>query len=161
MNEVVAITPIDALPMAQALRDSHAAMALLRFAHVLGACLLAGGVILFDLRVLGVNGSLSLRALARHLLPPAWLALLLMVPSGLLMFVTRATELLGSGVFLAKMLLLFALGFVAVGFQLGPWRHADAWDVYAPAPRAAKLLALASLLGWLAVLACGVLLRPG
>ena len=160
MNEVVAVTPIDALPVAAALRDSAFALPLLRLLHITGACVLAGGVILFDLRVLGVNRSLSVRALARHLLPPAWIALVVMVPTGLLMFVTRASELLTSGVFVAKMGLLFALGCVAVGFQLGPWRGADAWDVSRPAPAAARLLALVSLAGWLAVLGCGVLLRP-
>ena len=135
-------------------------MPLLRVVHVFGACVLAGGVVLFDLRVLGLNRSVPVRALARHLLPPALIATALMLPTGLVMLVTRATELLLSGVFLAKMLLLFGLALVAVTFQLGPWRTAQGWDAGATAPPAARLLALVSLLGWLAVLACGALLRP-
>lgn len=135
-------------------------MVALRFLHVAGACVVAGGVLLFDLRVLGINRSLSPRLLARHLLPPALLAMAVMLPTGLLMFVTRATGLMTDGVFLAKMLLLFSLGLVAVLFQLGPWQKVDSWPDDAPAPFAARLLALVSLLGWLGVLGCGVLLRP-
>ena len=152
------VIPIDALPFVQSLRDG-AAMDVLRFAHLGAACVLVGGVVLFDLRVLGLNRHLSLRMLASHLLPPALLATAVMVPTGLVMFITRATGLMSSGVFIAKML-LFALALVAVVFQLGPWRQVDAWPDDAPAPASARLLALASLLGWLAVVACGVLLRP-
>ena len=145
--------------MVQALRDGPL-LIWLRVAHVLGACVLVGAVLLFDARVLGVNRSLSLRGLSRHLLLPAVAMLAIVVPSGLLLFITRASELLASGVFLVKILLLFAIPLLAAGFMLGPWRGVAAWDSNAHAPAMARLLALLSIVGWLVVVVCGVMLRP-
>ena len=156
MQDIIPITPIDALPMVQALRESGW-LAAMRAVHLLGVSLLVGGVLLFDLRVLGLARALPLRALAAHLLPFAVLGFALAAGSGLLLFATRASELLGSGVFLAKLCLIFLMGINAVAFHMGPWRHADDWHDTG-VPTLARLLIAASALGWIGVLACGAIL---
>jgi len=155
MQEVIAVTPIDALPMVQALRDSGW-IDVVRTVHLLGVSLLVGGVLSFDLRVLGLGRGLAPRALGAHLLPLAVLGFALAASSGLLLFATRASELLISAVFLSKLCLIFLMGANAVLFHLLSWRHVEHWRD--GAPPLARLLVAVSALGWMAVLACGAVL---
>jgi len=110
---------------------------------------------MFDLRLLGCGRSLPVQALARHLLPWSWFGLLLIVPSGLLMFSTQP-ELLDNRVFVLKLALIAAAGVNALAFHAGPWRSAEHWGAAPPAP--ARLHGGASLLLWIGVIACGRLL---
>jgi hypothetical protein len=115
-------------------------------------------VFFFDLRVLGLVRSLSVRALARLLLPWSWGALLVIAPTGLAMFAVNAEALLDSRPFKLKMALLLGAGLNAVFFLTGPYQTVRQWDQGAPAPIAAKLSAIASLALWTGVIACGRLL---
>jgi hypothetical protein len=116
---------------------------------------LVGAAAMFDLRLLGFGRTLPVQALARHLLPWSWFGLLLIVPSGLLMFSTQP-ELLDNDVFVLKLALIAAAGVNALVFHAGPWRGAADWSAGAPAW--ARLHAALSLLLWIAVIACGRLL---
>ena len=154
MNEVRAIA-IDQLPLAVAMRESTWLFPAASAVHLAGVALLVGAVVAFDLRVLGVSPRVPVEHLARHLLPLAVAALVLIVPTGLAMFAAKASDLLASRLFTIKMGLLFAHLVNAVLFHAGPYRSSRTWQVDVPAPAAAKACALASLVGWLAVLACG------
>ena len=120
--------------------------------HIVGFTVLVGAAAMFDLRLLGFGRTLPVQALARHLLPWSWFGLLLIVPSGLLMFSTQP-ELLDNDVFVLKLALIVAAGVNALVFHAGPWRGA-AGDP-AGAPARARLHAARSLLHGLALLASG------
>ena len=62
-------------------------------AHIIGFSVLVGTVVAFDLRVLGLSKSISVRVLARHLLPWSVGALVVIVPTGLLLFLAQASGL--------------------------------------------------------------------
>jgi hypothetical protein len=124
--------------------------------HIAGFTLLVGAVAMFDLRVLGCGRELPVRVLARHLLPWSAGSMLLVLPSGLLLFAAEAPDLAGNRVFLLKLLLMAGAGLNALAFHAGPYRQAERWPAHAP-PRA-RLQAALSLLLWLAVIACGRLL---
>ncbi|MBX3665257.1 MAG: hypothetical protein KF834_06200 [Burkholderiales bacterium] len=126
--------------------------------HIIGFVTLAGGIIVLDLRLLGLSKALPVRALAGHVLPWSIGALLLIVPSGLLMFIAHAGDLVGNTAFIAKMVLLLCAGANAAAFHAGVFRGVDAWNTGDGVPAAAKLHALISLLIWTGVLACGRLL---
>jgi hypothetical protein len=133
---------------------------LVEIVHIVGFTVLVGAVAMFDLRLLGVGRTrpakaLPVQALARHLLPWTWAALLLIVPSGVLLFATQP-ELLDNRAFLLKLALIGAAGCNALAFHVGPWRAAAGWPV--KAPLRARLHAALSLLLWVAVIACGRLL---
>ncbi|MGA7984646.1 MAG: DUF6644 family protein, partial [Burkholderiales bacterium] len=117
--------------------------------------LLVGSIAVFDLRLLGLSRSLSVRRLAAHLLPWTAASFLLIVPSGLLMFLARAQELIGSPLFALKMMLLLAAGTNAALFHAAVFRGAAAWDVDAPPPWQARVCAGVSLLIWVSVIVCG------
>ena len=149
---------IEGLPVAQAMRHWLWLYPGVEIVHILGFVLLVGSIAMFDLRLLGFSRTISVPALARHLLPWTLGALLLIVPSGLLMFSAHATDFVGNPVFVLKMVLLIAAGTNAAAFHMGTYRSVARWERDRPAPLAAKLHAAASLLLWAAIIACGRLL---
>jgi hypothetical protein len=110
---------------------------------------------MFDLRVLGISKRIPVRLLAAHLLPWSIASLLLIVPAGLLMFVSDAAALVSNPAFILKMTLLLLAGANALSFHLGPFRSVAGWDTNIPAPLSAKAHAVLSLMLWAAIVACG------
>jgi hypothetical protein len=125
--------------------------------HIVGIGLLFGSIAVLDLRLLGFSRGISARRLAGHVLPWTAGSFLLIVPSGLLMFTAHATEFVQSDVFVVKMLLILAAGVNAALFHTVVFKGSQAWDTSAP-PAGARASAAASLLLWIAVIACGRLL---
>lgn len=150
--------PVEALPFARAMRESLWLYPAVEVVHIVGFVVLVGSVLMFDLRVLGLNKQLSVRALARHLLPWSWAALVLIVPTGFLMFTAHANDFLANKAFQLKMALLMTAGLNAIAFHTGPYQSVKDWDCGVPAPLAAKASVAASIVLWLAVIACGRLL---
>jgi hypothetical protein len=144
-------------PFSDALQHSPAYPTIVTL-HIVGFVMLVGAVAVFDLRVLGFGKGIPVRALARLCLPWAVLSLVLVVPTGLLMFIAYSAPLLGSGEFLAKLILLTVAAILAILFHNGPYGSVDAWNVDAPAPLAARLLCAASLINWTAVIFLGRML---
>lgn len=149
---------IEALPVAAAMREWLWLYPAVEIVHILGFVLLAGSIAMFDLRLLGFSKAIPVPALARHLLPWTLGALILIVPSGLLMFAAHAAEFVENPVFVTKMMLLMAAGANALAFHAGTYRSVALWDRDRPAPAAAKLHAAASLALWASIIACGRLL---
>ena len=142
-------------PIGSAMRESLWLFPAVETVHIAGFSILVGSVVLFDLRILGFSRALPVRLLARHLLPWSMGALLLIVPSGLMMFSSAATELIDNRAFLIKMLLLVLAGANAAAFHLRWFRGAAAGDQHAPAPGGARLQAAASILLWVSIITCG------
>jgi len=117
-----------------------------------------GAVALFDLRLLGFSPTVSIRSLERHLLPWAWAALLLIVPSGVAMLSAHATEFAANPAFRIKLVLIAFAGINAIAFHTGVYRSVSSWDQHQPTPAAAKASAALSLALWLGVIACGRLI---
>ena len=144
------------LPLALALREHAWLYPVVETLHILGFSVLVGAVAMFDLRVLGFGRQLPVTALARHLLPWSAGSMLLVVPTGLLLFIADPLALLANRVFLLKLGLILAAGLNALVFHAGPYRHADDWP--RRAPPAALLHALLSLALWIGVVASGRLI---
>ncbi len=158
-TEVVPVPGIEALPFAVALREDGFLLGCIQAVHLIGVALLAGPVIAFDLRLLGLNKHISVEHLARHLLPLAVAALVLIVPTGLAMFAAHAPDYLANRIFALKMLLFFLGGVLAIVFHTGPYRSVSTWPAHTAPPWPARACAAASLGGWCAVIVCGALLR--
>jgi len=152
------VTPAAALaasPLAMALRGSTGLHAAVASVHLVGVALLVGSIAVLDLRLLGLSRALPLRRLAAHVLPWTAASFLLILPSGLLLFLARAEELIGSPLFALKMLLLLAAGTNAAVFHATVFRGASGWDVDAPPPWQARAAAALSLAIWISVIVCG------
>jgi hypothetical protein len=128
-------------------------------AHIVGFVVLVGAAVMFDLRLLGVSAaSLSARAMAHHLLPWARSALIVVVPSGALMFAAHATEFVDNPAFRLKLILLAGAGLNAWLFHRKTFLSVAAWDRERPAPACARAAAAVSLLLWAGVIAAGRLI---
>jgi len=149
---------VEGLAIAKAMRDMPWLYAAAGILHILGFVTLVGCVAVFDLRVLGLSKGIPVRALARHTLPWAVAALLVIVPTGLAMFAAHAAVLLASKVFQLKMALLLAAALNAAFFHTGPYVSVKSWDIDATAPLLARISVAVSLGLWAGVISCGRLL---
>jgi hypothetical protein len=136
--------------------SAHAALATV---HLLGVALLFGSAAMLDLRLLGVSRQIPVRMLARHVLPWSAAGLLLIVPSGVALFLAHAKEFIASPLFAAKMGLIVCALVNAGVFHAVTLRTADVWDSQEmrnlKPPPSARLAGALSLLLWAAVIACG------
>ena len=144
--------------MAAAIRQSAWLYPALEIAHILGFTVLVGAAAMFDLRLLGLSRRLPVTDMARHLLRWSRLSLLVVVPTGFMMFATNATALAANPTFRLKLILLAAAGLNAAVFHLFTARSVEGWNQDAATPFAAKLAALLSLTLWGGVISCGRLL---
>lgn len=150
--------PIEGLAIAKAMRENLWLYPSVEIVHIVGFTILVGSIVMFDLRVLGLSRTIPVRALGRHLLPWTFGALLLILPSGLLMFSAHAADFLGNRAFQVKMGLILAAAINAAMFHTGPYRTVESWDTGVAAPALARLSVAASILIWICVIACGRLL---
>lgn len=159
------MTPLGALEasgLGQAMRGWLWLYPAVETIHIVGIALLFGSIAVLDLRLLGFSRSISAKRLASHVLPWTAASFLLIVPSGLMMFVAHATDFIASPVFVLKICLIMAAGLNAAVFHAVAFRTIDVWDAdemrqLAPPP-AARAAGAISLLLWMSVIACGRLL---
>ena len=149
---------IEASALGQAMRQWLWLYPSVEIVHITGIALLVGSIAILDLRLLGLSRSLPVRRLAAHILPWSIASFVLIVPSGLAMFVAHANDLLSNPVFAVKMCLILLAGANAGVLHAGVFRSAGQWDVDVMPPLAARAAAGASLLLWVSVVACGRLL---
>lgn len=155
---MIPIAAIEASALGVAMRESGWLPTAVLTAHLVGVAALAGSIACVDLRLLGLWRRLSVRRLAARILPLTVASFLFIVPSGLMMFVARAGELVQDDVFALKISLIIAAGANAGVFHAGTFRGVPAWDVGRTPPPAASFAGALSLALWLSVIACGFLL---
>lgn len=131
---------------------------ILEILHILGFVVLVGAALMFDLRLLGVSSSISVIKLSRHLLPWSRRGLFLIIPSGFLLFITDAASLAANPVFWVKLTLIALAGINVLLFHQWVFTSSASWDTHISAPVVAKIIAVVSMLLWVAVISCGRLL---
>ena len=126
--------------------------------HILGFVILVGAAAMFDLRLLGLSRQLPVTDMAGHLLRLARLSLVVVVPSGALMFMAHATEMATNPAFRLKLLLIAAAALNAARFHRRVFKSVMNWNQNVAIPATAKGAAVLSLALWAGVIACGRLL---
>ncbi len=144
--------------LGEVMRRSAWMYPIVEIVHIAGFVLLVGAAVMFDLRVLGLGRGLAVTALARHLLRWSWAGLALVVPAGLMMFTTHATEFATNPAFQLKLALLAVAAANVAFFHLGPYRTVRAWDAAGEAPGTARAAAALSIAVWIGVITCGRLI---
>jgi hypothetical protein len=146
---------LEASRLAVYIRQSPLLFPVIEIVHIFGFVLLVGCAFLFDLRLLGISTRLPVKDVASHVLPWSRRSLVLVIPSGLLLFLSQAKALSTNGIFGLKLALIF-IAFANVGifhrYTLPRWNQSS------PVPLAAKAAAVISLLLWTAVISCGRLI---
>lgn len=126
--------------------------------HIVGFVVLVGAAFMFDTRLLGRSRDVPVSTLERHLLPWARWSLLLIAPTGAMMFAAHATEMADNPAFRLKLLLIAAALANAAVFHRWPFRVVGDWDTEVAGPRAARAAGVLSLALWTSVIACGRLI---
>jgi hypothetical protein len=96
--------------------------------------------------------------LGRHLLPWVWAGFCLNAVSGGLLFLSNPVEFAANPALAAKLGLIALAGINALYFQVRLAPAMDAWNSDTPAPAAARISALFSIVLWLGVIIAGRLM---
>jgi len=124
--------------------------------HTLGIVLVAGTIMLVDLRLLGLAlRSVPVAAVVERIVPWTLRGFALMFVTGALLFSSEAVKLYNSPAFRIKLVLLALAGLNALIFHQTVYRDAANWDQSAAAPIRARLTGLFSLAFWIAIIAAG------
>jgi hypothetical protein len=136
------------------LRQSTWAFPTLDTIHTLGIVLVAGTIMLVDLRLLGLGlRSVPITQLVARIVPATLWGFGLMLVSGGLLFSSEAVKMYHSPAFRIKVVLLALAGLNALIFHRTVYRDAVQWGPSAPAR--ARLAGLLSLIFWIAIIAAG------
>jgi hypothetical protein len=149
---------IETTGVAHAMRTWLWLYPIVEIVHIVGFVVLVGAAVMFDLRLLGVSPGLPASLMARHHLPWARAALLLVVPSGVLMFSAHATEFAANPAFRLKLVLIALAALNALAFHRGAFRSVSGWESHTAVPAPARAAAVISLALWVGVIAAGRLL---
>lgn len=126
--------------------------------HITSFSILVGTAVLFDLRLLGLSRKLPVTDCLRYVNVLARSSFLLILPSGLILFMVDATSMATNSAFLLKMLLLVLALANAWIFHRIILKSANAWNVGVHPPLKAKVAGVFSILLWVSVITCGRLI---
>lgn len=143
--------------LAVSIRQSPLLFPVIEVIHIIGFIVLVGSAFLFDLRLLGFGKKLSIKSVADYVLPWSRGSLILVIPSGILLFISQAKALSTNGVFGMKLILIL-IAFINAGifhrFTLTP---SSDWQI-SGTPPGAKAAAIISITLWISVITCGRLI---
>lgn len=141
---------------ATAIRESASLFPWLESIHVLAITAVMGLIAVVDLRLLGLRfRERPVSDLMAQVLPLTRAAFVVAAITGIGMFVTRASEYVQMTPFLMKVVLLgVALVNIWI-FHLLTVRDIKAWDTAVTMPAKVKFAGGASLVLWIAIVACG------
>lgn len=141
---------LEASALGHAARESLWLYPVASVAHVLAIAVLVGGILVFDLRVLGRAPGLPLAEAGRLILPLARAAFAVAAVSGLVMLAADATHIAANPAFLVKAVLILLAGANVALF------HVIAQpDLDAPVGGLTRAAAASSAVLWLLVAASG------
>jgi len=124
--------------------------------HTLGIVLVAGAIMIVDLRLLGLGlRSVPVTDLVSRVVPLTRWGFGLMIVSGVLLFSSEAVKMYYSPAFRIKLILLALVGVNALVFRRMIYRDVANWDGASVVPREARLAGLLSLVFWIAIIAAG------
>jgi hypothetical protein len=150
------IAALEASGLATGIRNSLYLFPLIESAHVVGLTMVFGTILIIDLRLLGLASTQrTFTAIASDVFKWTWLAFVVTVMTGALMFVTNASTYYNSAYFRAKMALLVLSGLNMLAFELTARRSVHIWDRQAVAPAAGRAVAVLSLAIWIGVIFLG------
>jgi hypothetical protein len=130
--------------------DSIWAYPMILTMHTVGLGIVVGAAAVLDLRLLGVGPSIPIQEM-RRVIPLFWLGFFINLVSGVMLFVSEATDKAAQPVFLIKLLLVFA------GVVVTARLRNVAFDADVP-PVRARTLAKVSLFVWAGAIVAGRLM---
>jgi hypothetical protein len=147
---------LEKTPAAAVMRNSLWIFDITETTHTLGIILVAGTIMLVDLRMLGMGLRREpVSHVVARIVPWTLSGFGLMFFTGGWLFAAEASKLYNSPAFRIKIVLLLLAGLNALIFHLTIYRRAAEWDSLPVAPVRARLAGLFSLLLWIGIIAAG------
>ena len=143
-------------PFATFIRQSDLLFPLIEGSHIMALALSVGLVLIFDLRLLRLAfiGE-SVSTIMEQFVPWSLPGFLIMLITGVLLFVAQAEKVYSNVFFRFKLLLLLLAGINALVFQVRFYPKMAEWDKNGLVPRGAQLSGALSLLVWACIIALG------
>ncbi len=148
MDVAQLLQSIESWSVAAAIRNSLYIFPFLESVHVFALAMVYGTIAIVDLRLLGFASSKrSFQRMASEILKWTWLAFVLSLITGALMFTTNASVYYHNTFFRVKMLFLLMSGINMMIFEWTTLRQVHTWDK-GSAPTSGKIAAVLSLVLW-------------
>jgi hypothetical protein len=143
-------------PLSVSIRESIWVYPILDVLHCVGILLVAGTIVVVDLRLLGVGMRRSpVSSVVGQVLPWTLSGFAFMFVTGSLLAWSEPLRLYQSVFFPWKLLFLAMAGLNALFFHIGVYRGVSAWDSRLRTPARARLAGAISILCWIGVIAAG------
>ncbi len=143
---------IEGLPLSQYVAASSWAFPTLESIHVVAIVSVIGSILVVDLRLIGVaSKALPITQMTRETLRWTWGAFAVAMVSGLLLFISKATNYAVNPYFIWKMVLIALAGVNMAVFHLYIWRTIADWDTAVVAPLPARIAGGLSLFLWVII----------
>lgn len=124
--------------------------------HVIAITAVLGLILIVDLRLIGIASQrYSISGLSRTLLPSTWIAFVIAVISGSLLFSSNPVTYAGNFAFQSKIALIAAAGLNMLLFHLVTMRSIAQWDTAPRVPMAARGAGIVSIAAWIFVVGFG------
>jgi hypothetical protein len=150
------LTSLQGTALAERIRESLYIFPTLEAIHVVGFTLVFGTILILDLRLLGLaSASRPVHRVLADVLKWTWAMFAVTAVTGALMFVTNALVYFDNVYFRVKMALLVLAGVNMLAFELTARRTINNWDRARSAPPAGRVVAVVSLVIWVAVIFTG------
>jgi hypothetical protein len=145
---------LEGTAIADAIRTSRWLYPAFETGHYIGLSFLVGGIMLIDLRVLGVARRLPLKSMI-GLLPWVWAGFIINILTGSMLFIYGATNFGTNPAFLLKMTFMVLAGLNALAFDVAVKRYYYDWVAADQPPVLVKTFATLSFALWLCVVTTG------
>ncbi len=137
-------------------RESESLFPWAESVHVLAIAAVVGSISFVDLRLLALaSRDRPVSKLVNEVLPITWIAFVVAVGSGVMLFASNAVEYYNNPAFRIKIVLLLLAGMNMLVFHGLTYRGVGLWDTSAQTPLGAKIAGGTSLLLWIGVVAFG------
>ncbi len=146
---------IQATPWAVKIAESDLLFPTIETIHVLALTLVVGSISMVDLRLLGYAPRRGVKELSEEVLPWTWIAFVVAVISGSLMFSSAAVKYAYMPQFQIKMLLILLAGVNMLAFHILTYSSVERWNHASVTPPLARLAGLLSLVFWIGVVTLG------
>jgi len=145
-----------ATPVSQTIQTIDWIVPAVQTIHILSVAAVVSSALMINLRLLGVRGTdQPLAAVTRRFLPSLWWPLPVLLLTGTLLITAEPARSLENPVFLLKMGLLLAAAGVTLVCQIPLRGNPEFWEVSRGRRRAGKLIAVASMPLWVAIVCAG------
>jgi len=140
-------------PLSMVIQNAFWVIPTVQTIHIASIAIVMSSIIMLDMRLLGVSArGRTVESVAARFLPWVWGALVVLLLSGSLLIIGEPARELLSQVFWLKMTLLIGALLLTFGIQRGSRGAAALWERHRAV---AALVAVASLLLWMGILAAG------